>query len=40
MVLPELSPVDYRAEVKLKSIVEDLPPLFEQFYSTPSETTM
>jgi 3-hydroxyanthranilate 3,4-dioxygenase len=23
----------YRAEVKLKSIVRDLPPLFEKFYS-------
>jgi 3-hydroxyanthranilate 3,4-dioxygenase len=26
----------YRAEVRLKSIVKDLPPLFEQFYSNES----
>ena len=29
----------HRAEVKLKSIVRDLPPLFEQFYSSESLRT-
>jgi 3-hydroxyanthranilate 3,4-dioxygenase len=29
----------HRAEVKLKSIVRDLPPLFEQFYSNESLRT-
>ena len=33
---PNCHQLIYRAEVKLKSIVKDLPPLFEQFYSNES----
>ena len=29
----------YRAEVQLKSIVKDLPPLFDQFYSSEDRRT-
>jgi 3-hydroxyanthranilate 3,4-dioxygenase len=33
---PSCHQLVYRAEVRLKSIVKDLPPLFEQFYSNES----
>jgi len=36
---PNCHQLIYRAEVKLKSIVKDLPPLFEQFYSSESRRT-
>ena len=33
---PNCHQLIYRAEVRLKSIVKDLPPIFEQFYSDES----
>ena len=36
---PSCNGLVYRVEVQLRSIVEDLPPLFEQFYSSPEKRT-
>ncbi|MGQ0547109.1 MAG: 3-hydroxyanthranilate 3,4-dioxygenase [Betaproteobacteria bacterium] len=36
---PECSGVVYRVEVQLKSIVKDLPPLFEAFYASKEKRT-
>ena len=39
MVLPAVRPPVHRVEVQLKSIVTDLPPLFEAFYSNEARRT-